>query len=137
MAVLLVVSTAFLALCAAVRSQASSSMDATDVLAVQVAYQYISQLVANGGTLAFRPTIAATVQPFLLTVVRLLIAPLTCAQADEVFSVVLGGSGGLLGVSSSPGRAKLVLSGARSGIVDSFARGILRPLLDRLTHADG
>ncbi|BGP30460.1 hypothetical protein JCM10296v2_002215 [Rhodotorula toruloides] len=38
------------------------------VAVLLVAYQSISQLVTNGGTLAFRPTVAETVQPFLLTV---------------------------------------------------------------------
>ncbi|BGP23161.1 hypothetical protein JCM10295v2_002055 [Rhodotorula toruloides] len=54
MAVLLVLSTAFLALCAA------------------VVYQYGSQLVLNGGLLSLEPTIAQTVQPFLLAIVRTL-----------------------------------------------------------------
>ncbi|BGO89970.1 hypothetical protein NBRC10512_001954 [Rhodotorula toruloides] len=94
-AVLLVVSTAFLALCAA------------------VAYQYISQLVANGGTLAFRPTIAATVQPFLLTVFSAVAEVYWVYRAVQVarswFSRALAAGLWILSLAAFSGHCSIVL----------------------------
>uniref|UniRef100_A0A0K3CQT5 Uncharacterized protein n=1 Tax=Rhodotorula toruloides TaxID=5286 RepID=A0A0K3CQT5_RHOTO len=94
-AILLVVSTAFLALCAA------------------VAYQYISQLVTNGGMLEFRPTLAETVQPFLLTLFSVVAEVYWVYRAVQVaqnwFSRILAAGLWFLSLAAFSGHCSIVV----------------------------